>query len=301
MKKIVFIVFTCVFLCLTRGSEQNFGAESKELSELDNDFEDKTLQPWIEESQGNVRWNVSNRTSHWELLNPAPQPINGKNYLRVDRRGSSSFGVAILRSPTFKLSSGSKIYVSFAFWIRSKWPAFTNLEVYVAQNGNEILLDNLYNYSDISNRSWQSRTVLLTGQSSTDFSLVFYAYCGIDTEDAVAIDDIQFRTFQESTTLAVTESTSGSTITTTTVTTPAALDCPSSLRKRDAHDSSFVCQNNLDMRYPIPGDPCSSQYYECVNCVATLQDCEGNKIYDDETQDCQPCSRMPECWIVCKN
>ncbi|XP_057372687.1 uncharacterized protein LOC130693538 [Daphnia carinata] len=296
MKETVFIVYVCFVSCLTEGIAQNIKAGSKELSELDNDFEDGTLQPWIEESQGSVRWKVGNQASSWEPNNPAPQPLNGKNYLRVDRRGSKSFGVAILRSPTFKLPSGNEINVSFAFWIRSKWPAFTNLEVYLARNGNEELLVNLYNYSDISNRSWQSRSLFVTGQSSSTFSLVFYAYCGIDAEDAVAIDDILFSpASQDFTTLAVTESTTNGQ--TTTADAPA---CPSSLFNMwHAHDS-FVCPNNLDMLHPIPGDACSSQYYECDNCVATLMDCEGNKIYNDEAQDCQPCSQVPKCRDQCK-
>lgn len=130
MQEIVLIVFA-IILCLTKRSGQSIKVGSKELSELDNDFEDGTLQPWIEESQTSIRWQVGNQASSWEPNNPAPQPLNGKNYLRVDRRGaSSSFGVAILRSPTFKLLSGSETHVSFSFWIRSKWPAFTNLEVH---------------------------------------------------------------------------------------------------------------------------------------------------------------------------
>lgn len=96
---------------------------------LDNNFENGGLQPWIEESTTNVEWKIENNSSPWEPNNPSPHPLNGQNYLRVYRGASLSFGVAVLRSPTFTLSSNEDYYFSFSFWIRSKWPQFTNLEV----------------------------------------------------------------------------------------------------------------------------------------------------------------------------
>lgn len=122
------IIFGCPYQTCSQAGGRQVNAETKELSGLDNDFESGTLQPWIDESPGSVRWKVENQYSSWEPSNPAPQPSNGKNYLRIDRGGSPYFSIAILRSPTFKLTS-SEYYISFSFWIRSKWPAFTNLEV----------------------------------------------------------------------------------------------------------------------------------------------------------------------------
>ena len=100
-----------------------------QISDLDNDFETGSPCPWIEESTQSVHWKVENYDASWEPDCPAPQPEQGSNYMRVDRGPSLSFGVAILRSPIFTLPPGDVISLSFSFWIRSKWPQFTNLEV----------------------------------------------------------------------------------------------------------------------------------------------------------------------------
>jgi hypothetical protein len=97
-----------------------------DVSEMDNNFENGVVKPWIDQSDPAVKWKIENRTSSSE---PENLPLSGSNYLRVDRGTSLSFGVAILRSPVFSLSTGTKATFSFSFWIRSKWPQFTNLEV----------------------------------------------------------------------------------------------------------------------------------------------------------------------------
>ena len=159
---------------------------SQQLSDLNTDFETGSANFWTDASQTGVRWKIENSNSAWELNNPAPQPLVGRNYMRVNRGVSLSYGVAVLRSPTiqippssswidpFALSSTvtpsiiqttvkttttqettstttsakttaeatteaktSPIWtdetndskISFDFWIRSKWPQFTNLEV----------------------------------------------------------------------------------------------------------------------------------------------------------------------------
>ncbi|XP_057373348.1 asialoglycoprotein receptor 1-like [Daphnia carinata] len=167
-------------------------AESNDISNLGNDFENGVVHPWIEQSEASAKWKIENITSPWQTNNAAPTPLNGKNYLRIDRGTSLSFNIAILRSPHFKIPPGNdNVIFSFSFWIRSKWPQFTNLELYLAKEENESLLLSLHNYSDINNLAWQSQSVLLTDSSST-LTLVFYAYCGLDMEDAVAIDDLRF-------------------------------------------------------------------------------------------------------------
>ena len=97
--------------------------------ELDNNFENGELQPWVEESQASARWKIEDKSSPWDTKNPSPQPPNGQSYLRVHRGASLSFGVAILRSSTFKLFPNENYDFSFSFWVRSKWPQFTNIEV----------------------------------------------------------------------------------------------------------------------------------------------------------------------------
>jgi len=110
---------------------QRDGRVVAELSHLDSDFEDGILDPWIEESlSSGVQWKIENRISPWDLNNKAPPQLNGKSYSRVDRGKSFKFGVAVLRSPAFSIPPGeSDVSFSFSFWIRSKWPQFTNLEV----------------------------------------------------------------------------------------------------------------------------------------------------------------------------
>ncbi len=93
---------------------------------VDNNFENGVVSPWIDESKTAVKWKIENRTSSSE---PENLPLSGSNYLRVDRGTSLAFGVAILRSPVFSLSTGTNATFSFSFWIRSKWPQFTNIEV----------------------------------------------------------------------------------------------------------------------------------------------------------------------------
>ncbi len=101
-----------------------------ELVNLDSDFENGQINPWVEQSESGVKWRVENKILPWEPSgNVAPTPPNGSNYLRVDRGAALSFGVAVLRSQTFTLGSDIEVSFSFSFWIRSKWPQFTNLEV----------------------------------------------------------------------------------------------------------------------------------------------------------------------------
>ncbi|XP_046637117.1 uncharacterized protein LOC124315458 isoform X3 [Daphnia pulicaria] len=183
---------------------------------VDNNFENGEVSPWIDESKTAVKWKIENRTSSSE---PENLPLSGSNYLRVDRGTSLSFGVAILRSPVFSLSTGTKATFSFSFWIRSKWPQFTNLELYLAKNRKESLLLNFYEYSDVNNRDWrQSETVNITDDTNSDLTLVFYAYCGNAVEDAVAIDDLYFFTDALLTTETSSPSGTDSTSSTTTPT-----------------------------------------------------------------------------------
>ena len=106
---------------------------SQQLSDLSTDFEVGSQNFWTDDSpsQTGVRWKIEDMNSSWELNNAVPKPPAGRNYMRVDRGATLSFGIAVLRSPTFQIpaSSNNNISISFDFWIRSKWPQFTNLEV----------------------------------------------------------------------------------------------------------------------------------------------------------------------------
>ena len=100
-----------------------------ELISIDSDFENGKIDPWIEQSESGVKWKIENSISPWEPENAAPYPPYGRNYLRVNRGAALSFGVAVLRSPTFTILADNDVLFSFSFWIRSKWLQFTNLEV----------------------------------------------------------------------------------------------------------------------------------------------------------------------------
>ena len=99
------------------------------IGELSTDFEIDTQNVWIDESQTGVRWRIEKNNSPWEPNNTAPKPLVGGSYMRVDRGVTASFGVAVLCSQIFRIPSSSNVSISFDFWIRSKWPQFTNLEV----------------------------------------------------------------------------------------------------------------------------------------------------------------------------
>ncbi|EFX83128.1 hypothetical protein DAPPUDRAFT_240475 [Daphnia pulex] len=175
---------------------------------MDNNFENGMVKPWIDQSDPAVKWKIENRNSPWEPENKAPLPLSGSNCLRVDRGTSLAFGVAILRSPVFNTTN---TFFSFSFWIRSKWPQFTNLELYLDKNGNEGLLLSLYEYSDVNNRDWRRSEVEITDDTNSNLTLVFYAYCGTAAEDAVTIDDLYFSTDAILTTVRPTASTTSST------------------------------------------------------------------------------------------
>lgn len=96
------------------------------------DFEDETFSDsWIDKSPTDVQWRIEDYTSIWETDCPAPIPRSGQRYLRVDRGSSISFGVAVLRSLNLDWLPHDRqpTFISFSFWIRSKWPQFNNLEV----------------------------------------------------------------------------------------------------------------------------------------------------------------------------
>ena len=46
-----------------------------------------------------------------------------------------------------------------------------NVQLYLGKNGNEGLLLNLYNYSDVSNQIWRSQTVSITDDSFSNLTV----------------------------------------------------------------------------------------------------------------------------------
>lgn len=94
---------------------------------VDNDFENGAVNPWLDESIGNVKWRVENYSSPSENGFPAPPLASGSSYLRATRNADLSSGLAVLSSPVVTVNPGDSI--SFDFWIQSKLPQGNSLEV----------------------------------------------------------------------------------------------------------------------------------------------------------------------------
>lgn len=94
---------------------------------LDNDFESGSISPWMDESPGNVDWQIEKFSSPSETNSPVPPQSSGGSYLRATRNAYLSSGLAVFSTPNFTAYPGDK--VSFDFWIRSKYPQGNSLEV----------------------------------------------------------------------------------------------------------------------------------------------------------------------------
>lgn len=106
----------------------------------DNNFENGLTSPWFEESHGTVKWRVEDHSNPLEVSTSVPHPAAGTKYLRVIRNADFQSGLAVLRSPIFTANPGDK--VSFDYWIHSRRPEGSNLEV-----NRYIILPLAFNYS----------------------------------------------------------------------------------------------------------------------------------------------------------
>ena len=94
----------------------------------DKDFEDGSLGPWYDDSDGAVHWEVEDIDSPLETNNPAPTPLDASSKHARLVRVQSEFNPAVLRSPKFQAVPGDQ--VSFAFWVRSRYPKGNSLQVH---------------------------------------------------------------------------------------------------------------------------------------------------------------------------
>ena len=94
---------------------------------LNNDFENGTMSPWCDQSNGQVHWKVESFDTPFDLDSPGPQPFDGSQYLRAVRNANLQSGLTILNSPSFTALPGD--LVSFSFWIRSRRLQGNTLEV----------------------------------------------------------------------------------------------------------------------------------------------------------------------------
>lgn len=92
---------------------------------LDTNFDSGSMRPWLDVSKdkSSARWAVEDVSSD-ESQCPPPTDKGGK-YLSLKRQ--NTFGVAVLRSPTFMAFPGDVL--TFSYWIRSRHPGFNNIQV----------------------------------------------------------------------------------------------------------------------------------------------------------------------------
>lgn len=92
---------------------------------------EEELNTWTDKSLGVVKWRIENCNSSWEPDNQVPCRESAKSHFRVDRGISPSFGVAVLSSIDFTLTKSETLDIRFWYWIRSKWPGFNSLRVWL--------------------------------------------------------------------------------------------------------------------------------------------------------------------------
>ncbi|XP_057376161.1 uncharacterized protein LOC130697069 [Daphnia carinata] len=158
---------------------------------MSNDFESGFIDPWYDASPSNVHWVVEDFAAPNEANNPAPTPSFGTKYLRATRNANLNSGLLILR--TLKFTALPADQISISFWIRSKYTGQNTLDLVLDNGGTESTLYSWSSYSTSVNFEWRkSVPVPIPVDAATDVTLIFYAYCGGNPEDAIAIDDIVF-------------------------------------------------------------------------------------------------------------
>ena len=99
--------------------------------QFDNDFEDGSVAPWVDLSEGGTRWAIKTSSSDsWrneknQILLPPP-PLNGKNFLHLEQ-DLNTFDFGTFSTTNFIALPGDKI--QFSYFISSTWSQFNNLQV----------------------------------------------------------------------------------------------------------------------------------------------------------------------------
>ncbi len=119
-------------------SQQEVGEETSTLFNVkqhhyDNDFEEESLSPWIDLSEGETEWVIiesapsdSGIIECNALQLPLP-PSTGKYYLLL-KQDLKTFDMGTLSTENFLALPGDK--VQFSYWISSTWSQFYNLQVH---------------------------------------------------------------------------------------------------------------------------------------------------------------------------
>lgn len=98
---------------------------------LDNDFENGTIEPWVDFSQDGTRWNIRNATTFENEVDtnyqPPPSLNGGTNFLQINPNKMNTFGLGELRITEILAMPGDQL--KFSYWIRSRYSWLNNLQV----------------------------------------------------------------------------------------------------------------------------------------------------------------------------
>ena len=113
------------------GEWTSFALYNVEQHQFDNDFEEGTVAPWVDLSEGGTRWAIKSSSSDSEktkkdAILPPPPPLTGKNFLVLEQ-GFHIFDFGTLSTTNFIALPGDQI--QFAYFMSSSWSQFNNLQV----------------------------------------------------------------------------------------------------------------------------------------------------------------------------
>ncbi len=122
---------TVLMTSIPEGGRETVASASYEQHPFDNDFEEGTVAPWVDQSEGGTCWVVETISSNSgtyvrnTIQLPSP-PSTGKHFLLM-KQELKTFDIGTLSTMNFIAFPGDQI--QFSFWISSTWSHFHNLQV----------------------------------------------------------------------------------------------------------------------------------------------------------------------------
>lgn len=134
-------VFPCLYALIVitiqlDGEWTSLTLNNVEQHQFDKDFEEGTVAPWVDLSDGGIRWVIKTSSSDtWitgknSVLLPPPPPLTGKNFLYLEQ-DLNTFDFRTLSTTKFIALPGDKM--QFSYCISSTWSQFNNLQVITIQ------------------------------------------------------------------------------------------------------------------------------------------------------------------------
>lgn len=131
-----FVLWSSLFVSATSHRRDEIGEKSAlrnaESHEFDNDFEDGSITPWLDLSEGGTQWTIE--CSHPDYMKnkkdetkQPPPPQTGKYFLSLKHADLKTFDVGILSTTNLIAFPGDM--VQFSYCISSTWSQFHNLQV----------------------------------------------------------------------------------------------------------------------------------------------------------------------------